>query len=76
MKAARFDRYGDASVLVCEEVPDPVAGEGRNDGRFVLPQGFGSPSDFVDLVRRAMDELLAEGRRGRPKMISIGLHPR
>lgn len=47
-----------------------------NDGRFVLPQGFGGPSDFVDLCRRGIDELLREGRAGRPKMMSIGLHPR
>ena len=47
-----------------------------NDGRFVLPQGFSSPTDFVDLVKRGMDELLLEGRNGHPKMMSIGLHPR
>ncbi len=47
-----------------------------NDGRFVLAQGFGSPSDFVDLCKRAIDELLREGRKGNPKMMSIGLHPR
>jgi peptidoglycan/xylan/chitin deacetylase (PgdA/CDA1 family) len=47
-----------------------------NDGRFVLAQGFGGPSDFVDLCKRGMDELLREGRAGTPKMMSIGLHPR
>jgi peptidoglycan/xylan/chitin deacetylase (PgdA/CDA1 family) len=47
-----------------------------NDGRFVLPQGFSSPGDFVDLCKRAIDELLREGRKGNPKMMSIGLHPR
>ena len=47
-----------------------------NDGRFVLGQGFGSPSDFVDLCKRAIDEYLREGRAGRPKMMTIGLHPR
>lgn len=47
-----------------------------NDGRFVLAQGFGGPSDFVDLCKRGMDELLREGRSGTPKMMSIGLHPR
>ena len=35
-----------------------------NDGRFVLPQGFGGPSDFVDLCKRAIDEYLREGRAG------------
>jgi peptidoglycan/xylan/chitin deacetylase (PgdA/CDA1 family) len=47
-----------------------------NDGRFVLPQGFGSPSDFVETLKRGLDELLREGRAGYPKMMSVGLHPR
>ena len=47
-----------------------------NDGRFVLSQGFGGPSDFVDLCKRGMDDLLKECRTGTPKMMSIGLHPR
>ena len=47
-----------------------------NDGRYVLPQGFGGPSDFFDLCRRGLDELRLEGHRGHPKMMSIGLHPR
>ena len=47
-----------------------------NDGRYVLPQGFGGPSDFFDTCRRGLDELLREGRAGYPKMMSVGLHPR
>jgi peptidoglycan/xylan/chitin deacetylase (PgdA/CDA1 family) len=47
-----------------------------NDGRYVLPQGFGSPGDFFDQCRRGLDELRREGERGYPKMMSIGLHPR
>ena len=47
-----------------------------NDGRFVLAQGFASPSDFFETLRRGLDELLREGRAGYPKMMSIGLHPR
>ena len=47
-----------------------------NDVRYVAAQGFGSPSDFVDLCRRALDELRKEGAAGHPKMLSIGLHPR
>jgi peptidoglycan/xylan/chitin deacetylase (PgdA/CDA1 family) len=47
-----------------------------NDGRYVLAQGFGSPSDFFDLCRRGLDELRREGHGGYPKMMSIGLHPR
>jgi peptidoglycan/xylan/chitin deacetylase (PgdA/CDA1 family) len=47
-----------------------------NDGRYVLPQGFGSPADFFDQCRRGLDELRREGEQGSPKMMSIGLHPR
>jgi peptidoglycan/xylan/chitin deacetylase (PgdA/CDA1 family) len=47
-----------------------------NDGRYVLPQGFGGPRDFFDTCKAGLDELLREGRRGYPKMMSIGLHPR
>jgi peptidoglycan/xylan/chitin deacetylase (PgdA/CDA1 family) len=47
-----------------------------NDVRYVAGAGFGGPSDFVDLCRRALDELRREGAEGSPKMMSIGLHPR
>ena len=47
-----------------------------NDGRYVLPQGFGCPADFFDQCRRGLDELRREGEAGYPKMMSIGLHPR
>ena len=47
-----------------------------NDARYVLPQGFSGPSDFVDACRRGLDELRREGTDGYPKMMSIGLHPR
>jgi peptidoglycan/xylan/chitin deacetylase (PgdA/CDA1 family) len=44
-----------------------------NDSRY-LNAGY-SPTDFVDLCRRAVDELWAEGET-HPRMLSIGLHPR
>jgi peptidoglycan/xylan/chitin deacetylase (PgdA/CDA1 family) len=47
-----------------------------NDGRYVLPQGFSSPSDFFETCKCGLDELLREGRAGYPKMMSVGLHPR
>jgi len=47
-----------------------------NDSRFILAQGFSGPADFVDLVKRAMDEYRREARAGYPKMMSIGVHPR
>ncbi len=47
-----------------------------NDIRFVLAQGYSSPTDFFDCCRRGLDELWREGEAGYPKMMSIGLHPR
>jgi peptidoglycan/xylan/chitin deacetylase (PgdA/CDA1 family) len=47
-----------------------------NDIKFVLPEGFGGPSDFVDYCKRGIDELHREGESGKPKLMSIGLHPR
>jgi peptidoglycan/xylan/chitin deacetylase (PgdA/CDA1 family) len=48
-----------------------------NDVRFVLSEGsLGSPGEFADLLKRAVDELHLEGDRGYPKMMSIGLHSR
>lgn len=46
-----------------------------NDFR-IAAQGVGGPSSFVDCCKRGLDEYLKEGRDGRPKMMSIGLHPR
>jgi peptidoglycan/xylan/chitin deacetylase (PgdA/CDA1 family) len=47
-----------------------------NDVKFAMPPGMSSPTDFFDVCRRGLDELLREGRGGHPKMMSIGLHPR
>ena len=47
-----------------------------NDARYVLSQGYGSPTDFFDTCKRGFDELWREGAAGYPKMMSIGLHPR
>ena len=38
-------------------------------------QGYGSPSDFTDYLRRALDYLWEEGET-HPRMMSVGLHPR
>ena len=46
-----------------------------NDARFVLPQGYGSPDDFATTLKRAFDTYWEEGEE-RPRMMSIGLHPR
>ncbi|AEA26338.1 Chitin deacetylase [Pseudonocardia dioxanivorans CB1190] len=47
-----------------------------NDVKYAMPPGMASPTDFFDVCRRGFDELLREGRAGRPRMMSIGLHPR
>jgi peptidoglycan/xylan/chitin deacetylase (PgdA/CDA1 family) len=47
-----------------------------NDIKFVLPEGFGGPSDFVDYCNRGIDELLREADSTGPRMMSIGLHSR
>ncbi|NTW84438.1 MAG: polysaccharide deacetylase family protein [Chlorobiaceae bacterium] len=47
----------------------------NNDLRFLLPNGFACGDDFFHQLRDAFDQLWNEGI-GRPKMMSIGLHPR
>lgn len=47
-----------------------------NDSRFILPQGFAAPQDFVDLTTRAVAEYRREAAAGYSKMMSIGVHPR
>lgn len=46
-----------------------------NDMRFATPQGFNSGDQFFAYLRDAFDVLYEEGAE-RPKMLSIGLHPR
>jgi peptidoglycan/xylan/chitin deacetylase (PgdA/CDA1 family) len=68
-----------------EELPFWVTVEGRghlvvpysltnNDGRFHAQAGTGD--QWFGFIRDAFDLLLEEGRAGRPKMMSIGLHMR
>ena len=47
-----------------------------NNARYIVSQGYGSPSDFFDSCKRGLDELWREGVAGFPKMRSIGLPPR
>jgi allantoinase len=44
-----------------------------NDARFVA--GL-TPSGFLDVCRRGLDEYRREGLAGHPRMMTIGLHPR
>jgi peptidoglycan/xylan/chitin deacetylase (PgdA/CDA1 family) len=47
-----------------------------NDMKFFHPNGFVLPGQFVDYAEAAMDQLIAEGERGVPKLLNIGLHLR
>jgi len=46
-----------------------------NDG-WIINQGYGTSSDFMDQCRAAFDELRREGLEGWPKMMTVGLHAR
>ncbi|ERS97560.1 carbohydrate esterase family 4 protein [Sporothrix schenckii 1099-18] len=47
-----------------------------NDGKYHTASGWSTPSDFEAYLKAAFDVLYAEGERGAPKMMSIGLHCR
>ena len=47
-----------------------------NDNRFNENSGFSTGDDFFNYMRDAFDVLHREGRRGSPKLLSIGLHDR
>jgi len=46
-----------------------------NDGKFGLLPAYGSPTDFLDNLKRGLDQLWDEGAT-HPRMMSVGLHPR
>lgn len=47
-----------------------------NDMRFATAQGFNAGDQFYAYLRDSFDVLLAEGRAGAAKMMSVGLHCR
>ena len=47
-----------------------------NDMRFATPQGFNSGDQFFAYLKDSFDTLYDEGKRGRPRMMNIGLHCR
>ena len=47
-----------------------------NDMRFATPQGFNTGEHFYQYLKDTFDCLYEEGRRGSPKMMSVGLHCR
>ena len=47
-----------------------------NDMRFAIQAGFTAGDQFLTYLKDSFDVLYEEGRRGAPKMMSIGLHCR
>lgn len=47
-----------------------------NDMRFTTASGFADGDQFFAYLRDSFDVLYAEGERGQPKMMSVGLHCR
>jgi putative urate catabolism protein len=47
-----------------------------NDMRFATPQGFNTGEQFYIYLKDSFDYLYEEGKRGSPKMMSVGLHCR
>jgi putative urate catabolism protein len=47
-----------------------------NDMRFATAQGFNSGDQFFAYLKDSFDTLYAEGEKGAPKMMSVGLHCR
>ncbi len=47
-----------------------------NDMRFATAQGFNSGDQFLAYLTDSFDTLYAEGEKGAPKMMSVGLHCR
>lgn len=48
----------------------------ENDMLFTAPNGWSKPDDFLNHLKRTLDYLIAEGRAGQPKMMTVGLHCR
>ena len=48
----------------------------NNDMKYAVPPGFSAPDSWEQYMTDAFETLLAEGRAGAPKMMSIGLHCR
>jgi len=48
----------------------------ENDMRFATPNGFSHGGEFSKFLKDSLDYLVAEGRAGAPKMMSVGLHCR
>ena len=62
--------YGDKPHLI---IPYTLS---ENDMRFASPNGFSNSIEFSTYLKDSLDYLVEEGRRGSPKMMSVGLHCR
>jgi putative urate catabolism protein len=47
-----------------------------NDMRFAVPMNFSHSDEFFHYLRDTFDVLYRDGREGRPRMMSVGLHGR
>ncbi|MBV6656599.1 MAG: allantoinase PuuE [Devosiaceae bacterium] len=65
-----WHREGERSQLIVPYTLD------ANDMRFATPQGFNSGDQFFAYLKDSFDALYAEGKAGRAKMMSVGLHCR
>lgn len=63
-------RVGERDQLVIPYTLD------ANDMRFATPQGFNAGDQFEAYLRDTFDTLYEEGFRGRPRLMSVGLHCR
>ena len=48
----------------------------NNDMKYAVPPGFSAPDGWEQYMNDSFETLLAEGRAGAPKMMSVGLHCR
>eukprot|EP01082_Thalassiosira_pseudonana_P006443 g5872.t1.1.5e174189 g5872 g5872.t1 contig20:339527-340405(+) len=48
----------------------------ENDMRFAVPNGFSHAGEFSTFLKDSLSYLVEEGKRGSPKMMSVGLHCR
>ena len=48
----------------------------NNDMKFCITNGFNNGDQFFTYLKDALDTLIAEGKDGSPKMMSVGLHCR
>jgi allantoinase len=48
----------------------------ENDMKFVSNNGFTTGGEFAQYLKDTLDYLIKEGERGKPKMMTVGLHCR